>query len=532
MASATRRKRRTRPRAKKQKKKRRKLRRPARRVSRRVHKRKPSRRPSKRRKLRKKRRKTKTRGRARQPKRKSAKRVRRKNPRRKMKKRQRKTKRRTVRKKRRKTKRARRTKRKPVKRVRRKTKKRRRPTKPSRRAKRVRRKRKKRARKSRRRKTKTRRTRKKLKRRTAVRRRKLRRRIRKAKPRRALKKRKLRSSARRRWIKWPKEKLLDLRICDLGLRVERTQLASSVRQLYDELRRRGFRHFRPHVWLSDEWYSPDGVPGIAIPFYLAHPRLRQLEREMMLDLEGGNRENCMRLLRHESGHALLNAYQIHRRRDWQQHFGKSSVPYPDSYLPHPYSKRFVMHLENWYAQSHPHEDWAETFAVWLKPNSDWRKRYRGWPALKKLEYVDALMNEIKQRRPKLRNHREVIPLRSMRMTLREYYQDKQQRYGEDSPEFVDRDLRKLFSDAKEFKKNEKASRYIRRRRDEIIEIVSRWTSEYNYRINEVLSEMIERCDELELRVTRTEEEMKPEMVGCLTMLVMNKLHSGGFHISL
>ena len=62
--------------------------------------------------------------------------------------------------------------------------------------------------------------------------------------------------------------------------------------------------------------------------------------------------------------------------------------------------------------------------------------------------------------------------------------------------------------------------------------MSRWTSEYNYRINEVLSEMIERCEELKLRVTRTEDEMKPELVGCLTMLVMNKLHSGGFHISL
>lgn len=495
MASATRRKRRTQPRRKKQKKKRRKLRRPARRTPQRARKRKPSRRQIKRRTVRKKRRKSKARRRSRQPKRKTKKRVRRKK-------------------------------------LRRKTKKRRRPTKPSRRTKRARRKRKKLPRKSRPRKTKTRRTKKKPKRRTAVRRRKLRRRTRKAKPRRALKKRKLRSSAHRRWIKWPKEKLLDMRICDLGLRIERTQLSSGIRQLYDELRRRGFRHFRPHVWLSDEWYSPDGIPGIAIPFYLAHPRLRQLEREMMLDVEGGSRDSCMRLLRHETGHALLNAFQIHRRRDWQKHFGKSSVRYPDSYLPHPYSKRFVMHLENWYAQSHPHEDWAETFAVWVKPNSDWRKRYRGWPALKKLEYVDALMNEFKHRRPKLRNHREEIPLRSMRMTLREYYQDKQKRYGEDSPEFVDRDLRKLFSDAEEFKKNEKASRYIRRGRDEIIEIVSRWTSEYNYRINEVLGEMIERCDELKLRVTRTEEEMKPELVSCLTMLVMNKLHSGGFHISL
>lgn len=318
---------------------------------------------------------------------------------------------------------------------------------------------------------------------------------------------------------------------DLGLRINGSELKPRLRQLYSELQRRGFV-FRPHFWLSDEWYCPDGVPGIAIPFYLAHPRLKRLERDFMLEVEGGSQEASMRLLRHETGHALLNAYQLNRRRDWQRHFGKSSTKYPDTYLPRPYSKRFVMHLANWYAQSHPHEDWAETFAVWLKPGSDWRKRYRGWPALKKLEYVDGLMNEIRELRPRIRNTREQLPVSSMRITLREYYADKEARYGKDSPEFFDRDLRRLFSDAEEHQRNEKASRYIRRVRVGIIDIVSRWTSEYDYRINEVLKEMVDRCDELDLRVVRSEEEMKPEMAACLTMLVMNKLHSNGFHVSL
>jgi hypothetical protein len=340
-----------------------------------------------------------------------------------------------------------------------------------------------------------------------------------------------RRAAPRGWSAWPKEKLLDMRVCDLGLRINGSELKPRLRKLYAELARRGFV-FRPHFWLSDEWYCPDGVPGVAIPFYLAHPRLKRLERDFMLEVEGGTQDECMRLLRHETGHALLNAYQLHRRRDWQQHFGKSSTKYPDTYLPKPYSKRFVMHLANWYAQSHPHEDWAETFAVWLKPGSDWRKRYRGWPALKKLEYVDGLMKEIRELRPRLRNTREELPVRSMRTTLREYYADKEERYGKDSPEFFDRDLRRLFSDAQEHLTNEKASRYIRRVRIEIIDIVSRWTSEYDYRINEVLKEMIDRCEQLGLRVVRSEAEMKPEMAACLTMLVMNKLHSNGFHVSL
>jgi len=342
---------------------------------------------------------------------------------------------------------------------------------------------------------------------------------------------KTKKKIRRAWINWPTEKLLDTRICDLHLSIARTELAGRVKQLYSELGRRGLT-VRPHFWLSDEWYCPDGVPGVAIPFYLAHPRLKRLEREFMLEVEGSSRESCMRLMRHETGHALLNAYQLHRRRDWQKLFGKSSVKYPDTYLPRPYSKRYVIHLPNWYAQSHPHEDWAETFAVWLKPNSDWRKRFKGWPALKKLEFVDRLMREICDKRPRLRNHRELLPVRSLRMTLREFYADKEKRYAADSPEFFNRDLCRLFSDAVEHKKNEKASHYIRRVRLEIIEVVGRWTSEYKYRINEVLNEMIERCDDLKLRVARDDREMETEMVACLTMLVMNKLHSGGFHISL
>lgn len=337
--------------------------------------------------------------------------------------------------------------------------------------------------------------------------------------------------ARRGWIHWPTDRLLDLRIRDLDLRLERTELAGRVRALYGELDRRGFV-FRPHFWLSDEWFSPDGVPGIALPFFLAHPRLKRLERELMLEVEGGTHTHCMKLLRHETGHALLNAYQLHRRRDWQRHFGRSSQKYPDAYLPRPYSKRFVLHLENWYAQSHPDEDWAETFALWLKPGSDWRRRYRGWPALRKLEYVDRLMQELRAKRPRVRNRREVYPLRSFGVTLREYYAEKQKRYGKDSPEFFDRDLKRLFSEGPEHRLNETASHYIRRRKTEVINLVARWTSEYHYRIGQVLKEMILRCDALGLRVARDDDNMQRELVVCVTTLVMNKLHTGGFRVSL
>jgi hypothetical protein len=213
-------------------------------------------------------------------------------------------------------------------------------------------------------------------------------------------------------------------------------------------------------------------------------------------------------------------------------FGRPNTPYPDTYLPKPYSKRYVLNLPNWYAQAHPHEDWAETFAVWLRPKSDWRRRYRNWPALKKLEYVDALMHEIRAQRPRLRNRHQDCPAEKIRVTLREFYAKKVARYGSDSPEFSDRDLLQLFSGDAAHARNEKASRYIRRVRNDIIDIVERWTSEYKYRISEVLKGMARRCDELGLRVVREEQEMKPEMAALLTVVVMQKLYSGGFRIDL
>ncbi len=314
-------------------------------------------------------------------------------------------------------------------------------------------------------------------------------------------------------------------MCDLGLRIERSPLARCIRQLYAELERRGIR-FRPHFWLSEEWFTPEGVPGGAIPFYLAHPRLMRLERNQMLEVEGGTRESCMRILRHEVGHTVDHAYLLHRRRRWQRLFGKSSEPYPDLYMPRPYSKRYVQHLDHWYAQSHPDEDFAETFAVWLKPPSVWRKRYQGWPALKKLEYVDELMQEVVGARPLVTSRARIEPLSRIRKTLREHYEQKRARYGEEFPDFYDQELRRLFSDAPEHRNRESAAAFIRRNRSEVRRIVSRWTGEYQYTLDLVLKEMIGRCRELKLRVTGRERQVKMDFVILLTVQTMNYLHSG------
>ena len=151
--------------------------------------------------------------------------------------------------------------------------------------------------------------------------------------------------ARRRyaWETLADEQLLSLRFCDLKLTIEGTDLDGAIKRLYGELATRGIR-FRPHCWLSQEWFSPDGIPGIAIPFYLAHPRLTSIERRHMREVEGGNRNWLMRILRHEAGHAIDSAYRLRRRRYWREVFGPASLPYPDTYRPRPGSSLFVQHL--------------------------------------------------------------------------------------------------------------------------------------------------------------------------------------------
>ena len=223
------------------------------------------------------------------------------------------------------------------------------------------------------------------------------------------------------WEKLSDEQLLKQRLSSLRVAVEGTWLEDCVSTLYEELEERGIR-LRPHAWISSEWFSPADVPGIAIPFYLTHPRLMKLEKKMMLDVEGGTWSECMAILRHEAGHAMQHGYQLQRRRRWQQLFGPSSKHYPRYYRPNPASRQYVQHLRLWYAQSHPDEDFAETFAVWLRPRSNWRTRYAGWPALKKLEYVDELMDEIAGKRPLVTTRERVDPLHELSQTLGDHYQ--------------------------------------------------------------------------------------------------------------
>lgn len=332
---------------------------------------------------------------------------------------------------------------------------------------------------------------------------------------------------------WPDlddESLLDVRMADLPLAIEGT-LAERIAQLRCELEDRGLR-FPVHFYLADEWFTPDGATSVAIPFYLAHPRLEKLEKAQMFEVEGGDYEWCMRILRHESGHALDNAFKLRRRRQRREVFGSPTEPYPEFYTPKPYSKSFVLHLDAWYAQSHPDEDFAETFAVWLTPNSEWRQRYNGWRAAQKLEYMDGLMRSLRDRTPSLNNPAEIEGLPRLRQTLRQHYRTKRKHYGVDYPNFYDRDLRRLFSDAPEFAANITAAQFMARIRRPARRVVSDWTGIYQYTIDQVIEDMIARSRELKLRLAVPEDQARHEFNVLLTVQAMNYLHSGGHRLFL
>jgi hypothetical protein len=316
----------------------------------------------------------------------------------------------------------------------------------------------------------------------------------------------------------------------LGLKLAGSPVERFVEQLYRELEAKGLGKFRPACYLTDEWGCPSGEPIIGIPFYLADSALAQLEKESH-DLEDAR--EIMMYLRHEAGHAFVYAYKIHAKPEWRQMFGPFRRPYRDNYRPAPFSRDYVRHLPGWYAQKHPDEDFAETFAVWLTPRSNWRKRYRGWPAMEKLRYLDKLVRKLRKADPARRRGIADITVDDMETTLADFYHQNGHPSGHEQVAITeltpDADLRDLFSVSKRKKTALAASDFLRQHRKPLIDKVARWTGAQRPLVKALVENIEKRAGELDLRADKTRSaEHLAEVTAYATALAMTYVTKGKF----
>ena len=322
------------------------------------------------------------------------------------------------------------------------------------------------------------------------------------------------------------EELLKVHICDLPLNIKETWIDDCIKELYKELEAKGII-FKPKCYLADEWLTPEGETCIGIPFYLAHPTLMRLERKLMEEIEGGTKGECMKLLRHETGHAICYAYKLNKRKEWQNIFGLSTEKYNETYKYQRYSKNYVRHLEGFYAQYHPDEDFVETFAVWLTPDSDWQKKYKGWRASQKLDYVDRLMSGIKGKKPLCLKARKFWKVSTLKITLENYYKKRRCFLAEEFLDFHDAFLNKIFmAPSLDRAKKAQASVFLEQYRDSLIETVAEFSREKKYLISDVLTQMEKRTKELRLEIAQEEIKTILQIASYMTALMMNYSYTG------
>jgi Putative zinc-binding metallo-peptidase len=316
-------------------------------------------------------------------------------------------------------------------------------------------------------------------------------------------------------------------IRELGLKLEGSLLERLVQRLYSELDRKGLKRFRPACYLTDEWGCPSGEPVIGIPFYLADPRLSHLEKEIN-DLE--DRRQIMMYLRHEAGHALNYAYGLYKTPEWKQIFGPYRRRYRDDYRPVAFSRSYVRHMEGWYAQKHPDEDFAETFAVWLTPGSGWRKRYRDWPAIEKLYYVHRVAREFGDAPPLRPRGRKDITVDDMETTVQDFYQAilNDQPSPGDLP--LDSDLQDIFKVGRRKKNGVRpAAELLRDHHKPLVDKLTYWTGVQRPLVRRLVDSIESRVEQLGLMADiRKEREYLTEITVYATALAMNYITRGKF----
>jgi hypothetical protein len=318
-------------------------------------------------------------------------------------------------------------------------------------------------------------------------------------------------------------------IRDLGLRIEGSPVEKYVNRLYGELEKKGLKHFRPLFYLTDQWGCPDEEPIIGVPFYLANPHLASIERAVN-DLE--SEREIMRYMRHEAGHAFNYAYELYKTDEWRDLFGPFRRAYLDEYRPIPFSRKFVRHIEGWYAQKHPDEDFAETFAVWLTPGSSWKKKYAGWGALRKLQYVDRVAHEVAERPPLKASGEIDYSVDDLEESISEFYRANAPDERESIADLaLDNDLADIFVEppGEEGRELRLAAQFLAQHRKAIVDNITYWTGVRRSLVRILVEEMQKKIEEQGLLVEpQREGAVLVEVTAYLTTLAMNFLTRGRF----
>lgn len=308
-------------------------------------------------------------------------------------------------------------------------------------------------------------------------------------------------------LKIEKIKILETRICDLDLKIN-GQLLNLIKKVHGELRRKKIK-FRPEYYLGLGWGCVQNTLSIELPFWLANPILSSIEDEYNYNGVENEQEILMGL-RHEIGHAINYSYKLYKDSAWKLLFGNINKKYRDYYVWNPWSKRHVKHLPDYYAQKHPDEDWAETFAVWLTPRSNWRNVYAKTPALDKLLYTDEVMKEINTRNM----HYKVdfdSPIEKVKMTVAEFYGLSFEKLivDDETAKYVD-ELKRIFS-YDNYRKDyfKEAWKFINKYSAVIIKIISERIEDYpKEKLRKLVFQLINIAKTYKLKIKIGDEEEK------------------------
>jgi hypothetical protein len=329
--------------------------------------------------------------------------------------------------------------------------------------------------------------------------------------------------------------LRSTQIRDLGLQIAGTKLEPIIKKFETELEAVGLTQLRPRFYLSTEWGVAFGTIAIALPFYLAKPELEELQAEQVGHIEGVSNADILRYLRHEMGHVVNYAFRLYEQQDWVKLFGSITQPYIEEYRPQPFSRRFVRHLPGWYAQKHPDEDWAETFAVWMTAGLDWRAAYEKWPsALAKLEYCDRVMAEVRDREPPVKAEDRDEDVQEISYSLQDFY--SKMHLGEDVlPPGIEGALTAIFEDmglpedSTPNTPRKPAAALIKRMERDLVANVFRWTGHFPERTRPLVRYLAERAEALkQVYAADREAEVAIAITTLVSALAMNHVHRGTY----